>query len=38
MRIELTFPDIQPIGGVNEKIEGFFDMCTNRGLTATRAS
>lgn len=24
---------IQPIGGVNEKIEGFFDVCTARGLT-----
>ena len=25
--------DIQPIGGVNEKIEGFFSVCRNRGLT-----
>ncbi len=25
--------DIQPIGGVNEKIEGFFDVCKERGLT-----
>jgi len=25
--------DIQPIGGVNEKIEGFFDVCRRRGLT-----
>jgi lon-related putative ATP-dependent protease len=25
--------DIQPIGGVNEKIEGFFDVCRERGLT-----
>jgi ATP-dependent Lon protease len=25
--------DIQPIGGVNEKIEGFFDICKSRGLT-----
>ncbi len=25
--------DIQPIGGVNEKIEGFFKVCKNRGLT-----
>ncbi len=25
--------DIQPIGGVNEKIEGFFDICKERGLT-----
>lgn len=24
---------IQPIGGVNEKIEGFFDICNHRGLT-----
>ncbi len=24
--------DVQPIGGVNEKIEGFFDLCTLRGL------
>jgi len=27
------FGDIQPIGGVNEKIEGFFDVCVHRGLT-----
>ena len=27
------FGDIQPIGGVNEKIEGFFDVCRHRGLT-----
>ncbi|MEW6051719.1 MAG: ATP-binding protein [Candidatus Zixiibacteriota bacterium] len=25
--------EIQPIGGVNEKIEGFFDVCSSRGLT-----
>ena len=25
--------DVQPIGGVNEKIEGFFDLCKHRGLT-----
>ncbi len=25
--------DIQPIGGVNEKIEGFFDVCRIKGLT-----
>ncbi|HKJ45599.1 MAG TPA: ATP-binding protein [Balneolales bacterium] len=25
--------EIQPIGGVNEKIEGFFDICNQRGLT-----
>ncbi len=24
---------IQPIGGVNEKVEGFFSVCKNRGLT-----
>jgi ATP-dependent Lon protease len=24
--------EIQPIGGVNEKIEGFFDVCAGRGL------
>ena len=27
------FGEIQPIGGVNEKIEGFFDVCVNDGLT-----
>ncbi len=27
------FGEIQPIGGVNEKIEGFFDICKARGLT-----
>ena len=25
--------EIQPIGGVNQKIEGFFDVCSSRGLT-----
>jgi len=25
--------EAQPIGGVNEKIEGFFDVCKTRGLT-----
>ncbi|MBP7279517.1 MAG: AAA family ATPase [Sedimentibacter sp.] len=25
--------EIQPIGGVNEKIEGFFDICSLKGLT-----
>jgi predicted ATP-dependent protease len=25
--------DVQPIGGVNEKIEGFYDVCKSRGLT-----
>ncbi len=24
--------EVQPIGGVNEKIEGFFDLCKSRGL------
>ena len=28
--------EIQAIGGVNEKIEGFFDICTKRGLTGTQ--
>jgi predicted ATP-dependent protease len=27
---------IQPIGGVNEKIEGFFDVCRARGLTGSQ--
>jgi predicted ATP-dependent protease len=26
------FGDVQPIGGVNEKIEGFFELCRARGL------
>lgn len=30
------FGDVQPIGGVNEKIEGFFDVCNQRGLTGTQ--
>jgi predicted ATP-dependent protease len=25
--------EVQPIGGVNEKVEGFFDVCRARGLT-----
>lgn len=25
--------EVQPIGGVNEKIEGFYDVCRHRGLT-----
>lgn len=29
------FGDAQPIGGVNEKIEGFFDLCAARGLDGT---
>ncbi|HVZ38697.1 MAG TPA: ATP-binding protein [Candidatus Kapabacteria bacterium] len=28
--------EIQPIGGVKEKIEGFFDVCRIRGLTGTQ--
>jgi lon-related putative ATP-dependent protease len=28
--------DVQAIGGVNEKIEGFFDICAARGLTGTQ--
>ena len=28
--------EIQPIGGVNQKIEGFFDVCKVRGLTGTQ--
>jgi predicted ATP-dependent protease len=27
--------DVQPIGGVNEKIEGFYDVCRVRGFTGT---
>ena len=27
------FGEIQPIGGVNDKIEGFFDVCVHQGLT-----
>jgi len=30
------FGEIQPIGGVNEKIEGFFDVCKHRGLTGNQ--
>ena len=30
------FGQIQAIGGVNEKIEGFFDICRLRGLTGTQ--
>lgn len=29
--------EIQPIGGVNHKIEGFFDVCAARGLTGRQA-
>jgi ATP-dependent Lon protease len=28
--------EVQPIGGVNEKIEGFFDVCRAKGLTGTQ--
>ena len=28
--------EIQPIGGVNEKIEGFFEICKSKGLTGTQ--
>jgi predicted ATP-dependent protease len=28
--------EIQPIGGVNEKIEGFYDVCKFKGLTGTQ--
>ena len=27
---------VQPVGGLNEKIEGFFDICSARGLTGTQ--
>ena len=27
------FGNVQTIGGVNEKVEGFFDLCAQRGLT-----
>ncbi|MBP5215907.1 MAG: ATP-dependent protease, partial [Alphaproteobacteria bacterium] len=30
------FGEIQPIGGVNEKIEGFFDVCAHAGLTGNQ--
>jgi predicted ATP-dependent protease len=28
--------DIQAIGGINEKIEGFYDVCRVKGLTGTQ--
>ncbi|HEX3011390.1 MAG TPA: Lon-insertion domain-containing protein, partial [Syntrophomonadaceae bacterium] len=28
--------EIQPVGGVNEKIEGFFEVCQRRGLTGNQ--
>ncbi|MGB4675018.1 MAG: AAA family ATPase [Azovibrio sp.] len=30
------FGEVQVIGGVNEKIEGFYDLCKARGLTGTQ--
>lgn len=30
--------EVQPIGGVNEKIEGFFDLCNSRGLTGKQGT
>jgi lon-related putative ATP-dependent protease len=30
------FGEVQAIGGVNQKIEGFFDLCRERGLTASQ--
>jgi predicted ATP-dependent protease len=30
------FGQVQPIGGVNDKIAGFFDVCAARGLTGTQ--
>ncbi|MGE0860414.1 MAG: hypothetical protein AB7P42_15000 [Gammaproteobacteria bacterium] len=30
------FGDVQAIGGVNHKVEGFFDLCAARGLTGTQ--
>lgn len=27
------FGNVQPIGGINEKVEGFFEVCQRRGLT-----
>jgi len=30
------YGEVQPIGGVNEKIEGFFDICKARGFTGTQ--
>jgi predicted ATP-dependent protease len=35
-RINNQFGDAQAIGGVNEKIEGFFDICAARGLDGTQ--
>ncbi len=30
------FGDIQPVGGISEKIEGFFTICEQKGLTGTQ--
>ena len=30
--------EIQPIGGVNQKIEGFFRVCREKGLTGDQGS
>lgn len=30
------FGEVQPVGGLNEKIEGFFDTCEIRGFTGTQ--
>jgi lon-related putative ATP-dependent protease len=30
------YGEVQPIGGVNEKIEGFFDACSAKGLTGAQ--
>ncbi len=30
------FGEVQPIGGVNEKIEGFFEVCKHNGLTGNQ--
>ena len=30
------FGVVQPVGGINEKIEGFFEICAARGLTGTQ--
>lgn len=30
------FGNIQPVGGVTEKVEGFFDVCAEAGLTGTQ--
>ncbi|UAA39954.1 AAA family ATPase [Paraneptunicella aestuarii] len=30
------YGQVQPVGGVNEKIEGFFHVCQERGLTGTQ--